>query len=197
MGFARDTLERMRPAFRRRGVPIALGVLLVIAGFLLVRGILARRVLWERSGEAPAETAAVTRPVNLYFSSMSDDRFVAERREAPVTADLTQTLRAVVELLIAGPVDSLAPTLPADTVVRDLYLGVDGVAYVNFTASLVNRHPGGSSAEYATLGSLVRTMTVNFPEVKAVQILIDGRPRETLAGHYGIRDALRPEDFLP
>lgn len=187
----------MRNPFRGRAVALALSALVLVAGFLIFRGVLSRRVIWERSGEAPPETPAVTRPVSLYFSPAGEDRLVAEWREAPVTGDLTQTLRAVVEELVAGPSGSLVATFPAETVLRDLYLGVDGVLYLDFTPSIADRHPGGSSAEHATLASLVRTMTANFPEVKAVQILIDGRPRETLAGHYAIRDALRPEEFAP
>jgi germination protein M len=187
----------MRFPMGLRGAAFAGAAVVLVVGFFVVRGVLSRHVMWERLGEPPPETPVVTRPVRLFFSSATSPRLVAEQREAPVTAEITQTLRAVVEELIDGPADTLVATFPRQTVLRQLYLGVDGVLYLDFGSSLVEKHPGGSSAEYATLGSLVRTMTVNFPEVTAVQILIDGRPRDTLAGHYDISEALRPESFLP
>lgn len=186
----------MRARARRWGVPLFVAALLLVAGYLIFRGVLSRRVLWERTGEAPPEQPAETRPVTLYYGTADGGGVAPERREAPVAGGLTETVRSVVLQLVAGPtLASLVPVLPAQTEVLDVYSGLDGVLYLNFGPGIVENHPGGSSAEYATLSSLVQTMTENFPEVKAVQVLIDGRPRETLAGHFGIRDPLRPEDF--
>jgi spore germination protein GerM len=172
-------------------------LLLIAAGFAAFRIVLSRRVVWERIGPAPAEEPMVTRPVTLFFGAPDGDGVLPERRQAPVRDDPAETMRAVVLALIAGPQGDLTPTLPAGTDVLDVFLGADGTLYINFTADLVDRHPGGSSGEYATLASIVRTMTANFPEVKAVQILVDGRARESLAGHFSIREALRPEEFMP
>ena len=43
---------------------------------------------------------------------------------------------------------------------------------------------GGSAAEYYSISALVRTLGANFPEVRAVQILVDGQPVDSLAGHF-------------
>jgi spore germination protein GerM len=180
---------------RRPAVPLIAAALLLAAGAIIFRGVLARRVLWERGLETPQEQPVETRPVTLYFGSPDGNGVAAERREAPMSGDLTETVRTVILQLIAGPSGPLVPVFPDETEVRDVFAGADGVLYLNFGPGLIERHPGGSCAEYATLASLVRTMTENFSDVKAVQILVDGRPRETLAGHYGMRDPLRPEDF--
>jgi hypothetical protein len=41
-----------------------------------------------------------------------------------------------------------------------------------------------------TLRSIMQTLVANVPEVKRVQILIEGREVETLAGHVDIRRPL-------
>jgi hypothetical protein len=49
-------------------------------------------------------------------------------------------------------------------------------------------HPGGSTAEMATVYSLTNTLTVNMPAIKKVKILIGGKERESLKGHIGLKN---------
>jgi spore germination protein GerM len=67
---------------------------------------------------------------------------------------------------------------------------------VNFNSALTKNHPGGSSAELMTVYSIVNTLTLNFPQIKRVQILIDGKPIETIAGHLSLREPLSPKPDL-
>jgi spore germination protein GerM len=91
----------------------------------------------------------------------------------------------VVEALIEGPESALTPTIPEGT--RLLSVKIKGTtAYVNFSGALADNHPGGSSGELQTIYSIVNTVALNFPEIEAVQILVDGGKRDTLAGHIRI-----------
>ena len=67
------------------------------------------------------------------------------------------------------------------------------MARVNFNSALTTEHPGGSSAEMMTVYSIVNTLSLNFPRIKRVQILIDGKPIETIAGHLFLREAILPK----
>ena len=58
----------------------------------------------------------------------------------------------------------------------------NGVAKADFDQSLVKNFSGGSTGEEMLVGSIVDTLT-EFPEVKSVQILINGQAVETIAGH--------------
>jgi spore germination protein GerM len=91
-----------------------------------------------------------------------------------------------VQAWIGGPDAARAVrTVPAETQLQKVFWDADtATLYLDFTPALVTRHPGGSTAEYATLASLVRTLGADFPEVTRVQLLVDGEPVETLAGHY-------------
>jgi hypothetical protein len=56
-------------------------------------------------------------------------------------------------------------------------------AIVNFTRAFAENHPSGIEAETLTLLSIIGTLHENFPNVRQVRFLVDGQPKETLAGH--------------
>jgi spore germination protein GerM len=59
---------------------------------------------------------------------------------------------------------------------------------VDFDETVVANHPGGSTAEMATVYSLTNTLTGNLPEIKKVRILIGGKSRESLKGHVALSE---------
>ena len=65
----------------------------------------------------------------------------------------------------------------------------NGTAYVDFSETLQRYFVGGSTGEELLVTSLVDTLT-EFPEIKRVQILIDGAEIETLAGHMDLSEPL-------
>ena len=58
----------------------------------------------------------------------------------------------------------------------------DGVAKVDFSRELIKDFNGGSTGEEMLVGSIVDTLT-EFSEVKKVQILVEGKAVDTIAGH--------------
>jgi len=64
--------------------------------------------------------------------------------------------------------------------------GAGEAAVLDFSAELVVRHPGGSAAEAATLTSILRTVALNFPDLRTCRILVDGDQAETLGGHLSL-----------
>jgi spore germination protein GerM len=136
--------------------------------------------------QAPEENQ---REVTLFFQSPDGDDLQAEKRKIFLTASVSDQARQVVKELIEGSHEGLAPTFPPQAEVREVYVARDGTAYVDFSQSLVDRHPGGSSAEIDTVFSLVDTLTFNFPEIQRVKILVEGEERPTLKEHL---DLIRP-----
>jgi spore germination protein GerM len=150
----------------------------------------------EPSPETPALSRAPIEPqegnqreVTLFFQSPAGDDLQAEKRRIFLTPSVSDQARQAVKELIEGPHEGLAPTFPPTAEVREVYLARDGTAYVDFSQSLVDDHPGGSSAEIDTVFSLVDTLTFNFPEIKRVKILVEGEERPTLKEHL---DLIRP-----
>ena len=51
-------------------------------------------------------------------------------------------------------------------------------------------HPGGTVNELLTVYTIVNALTANLPAVTTVQLLVDGREVDTLAGHVDLRRPL-------
>jgi hypothetical protein len=132
----------------------------------------------------------------LYFSDQDGEYLIGEKRkifkkEAPVEEAIE-----VINELIKGPRGELVPTLPYRTKCLNLKIDERGIAAINFNRVLSKEHPGGSSAEILTVYSIVNSLAQNFPQVKQVQILIDGKPVETIAGHLSLRHSIAPNTKL-
>jgi germination protein M len=139
--------------------------------------------------EAPLAdpTRSAERQVVLFFAHENSDGLVPERRSIYVTSSLADQARQVIEGLIRGPRRALSlPVLPREAGLRDVYVDREGNAYVDFSAELTQRHPGGTEAEIASLYAVVNSLTYNFEGIRSVRILIDGEERETLAGHIDL-----------
>lgn len=130
--------------------------------------------------------------VKLYFSSKDGLSLVPEEHQIHRLGDRLHLAKEVINELIKGPVSAdLFPTIPQQTQLRELYFHKD-IAYVNFSIELIKNHPGGSSAEIMTIFSIVNTLTANFPEIKYVQFLVEGKEIETIAGHIDTTMPFRP-----
>jgi len=129
------------------------------------------------------------REITLFFQSPEGEDLSPEKRKILLTDTVTDQARQAVRALIDGSRSGLLPTLPAESQLREVFLGKDGTAYVDFSRAFVDAHPGGSSAEIDTVFSLVDTLTFNFPEIKRVKILVEGEERETLKNHLDLSRA--------
>ncbi len=94
-------------------------------------------------------------------------------------------LRTLVE---AKPQDSkLVNVFPADTKLLGLSIK-DGVASADFSKE-IKKLGGGSYNELMVTGAIVNTLT-EFPEIKKVQILVEGKKIVSLNGHMDLTDPL-------
>ena len=133
--------------------------------------------------------------VALYFSDQEGEYLIGEKREILKREDVEEA-KDTINGLIKGPRGKLTPTLPPRTKLLGLVLGEDGVAKVNFDKALSKDHPGGSSAEIMTVYSIVNSLTLNFPRITRVQILIEGKAAETIAGHLSLGRPIPPKPDL-
>ncbi|HVJ08063.1 MAG TPA: GerMN domain-containing protein [Acidisarcina sp.] len=68
------------------------------------------------------------------------------------------------------------------------------MAVVNLSGAFVDGHPSGIETETLTLLSIIGTLHTNFPQITQVRFLVDGQPRETLAGHADLTRVYLAED---
>jgi len=130
---------------------------------------------------------APRRRVQLYFSSAGGDHLRAEERRIEA-GDPLSAAEALLAGLLQGPegADLVSP-IPKGTRLLHLFVTEERTAYVDFSSELSASHPGGVAAERSTLYAIVNTLILNLKEIERVQIMIEGKPRATLAGHFDIR----------
>ncbi len=155
----------------------------------------------DEAAGAAAPTPApsdVQRTINvkLFFPAADGGGLVLEQRTVPFASDLARQIEAVVSALVTGSQQQHAPALPPATRVLGAFVSAGGVAYVNLSKDAAVELPGGSRAELHSVYALVDTLTANFPAVKRVQVLLDDRPAQTLAGHVDLSRPLPPDMSL-
>jgi hypothetical protein len=171
-----------------RHIQIAVGMLLVAVftlGFYVLT--LRREALsGARASDRPIAppVAGKTEKVAL-FVAYDDDR-VIRREEFSValpqerSARVRQVIRALLDHYTAIP----SPHPMAESAdVKDVYLLDQDRVVVDLTAAFADQHRSGILVESLTVTSIIQSLAANVPEVKQVKFLIDGRERETLAGH--------------
>jgi hypothetical protein len=73
--------------------------------------------------------------------------------------------------------------LPARADVRDVYMVDPGLVVIDLNSAFADGHRSGILVEELTVASLSETLAANLPGINRVQFLVDGKQRDTLAGH--------------
>lgn len=139
------------------------------------------RVFLDRAGGSEQQI------VHLYFADASNSFLKAEQRNIAGDTNPSQVGRQIIEALINGPQTDLVRTLPGNTELSAFYITPDKTAFVDFTTSVTENHPGGCQNELLTLYSIVNSLVLNTSDIKQVKILVGGDEAITLAGHLDIR----------
>jgi len=157
----------------------------------------------KKSGEIPrpavsggAPVATTMKTVKLFFLREEDGRLVAEDREIASDPSTVREAEETVAELIKGSKTGLVSSLPAETKLVQLFITKEGVAYVDFSKDLIEKHPSGSTAEISTVYSIVNSLAFNFKLIKKVFILVDGEEKETLGGHISLDHPFLPDYSL-
>lgn len=79
--------------------------------------------------------------------------------------------------------------LTAAAEIRNVYLVDPNTAVIDVNSAFVDGQTSGILAEELTLISIVQSLAANVPNVTRVKVLVDGKERETLAGHVDLSDA--------
>lgn len=187
----RRRTRRQRPYLRvlRFVAGVSLGALLVAAGLLL-------RWYGPSFGPAPAgavaETAGGGALVNatLFYLARDGTGLVGRERRVEPGIDATGRAQEIVRRQLDPAPPPLYSPFPEGTSLRSLYVAADGNAFVDLSREVSADHAGGSLDELFTVYALVNALTLNVPEIDAVQILVGGREVDTLAGHIDLRQPL-------
>jgi cell division septation protein DedD len=179
---------------------LAIGAVTIVAlaaiGLVLLRAprLSSRATATPRAAAAPppAVPPPPGRKIKARLFYVADDgmRLTGVERDIAYGDGATAQAREIVAAQIAAAVAPLVSAVPAGTALRAVFLTEGGEAYVDLSREVVSAHPGGTLNELLTVYTIVNALTVNLPAVTAVQLLVDGKEVETLAGHVDLRQPL-------
>ena len=168
--------------------------LVLVAGISVFFAGLQRRTEEAATPDGAVAARRTADPDALVLFYVAEDGLGLVARERRVTQmegqDALARARRVAEEQLGEAPAPLASPFPEGTRVRAVYLTPTGDAFVDLSLEVSRGHQGGSLDELFTVYALVNALTTNVPEISAVQILVDGREVDTLAGHVDLRRPL-------
>jgi hypothetical protein len=190
----------------RRAVQAAAIVAVTVFGVWLLFFALPGRYRNRSTGGSPAAPAggpaAPERKITatLYYISEDGMSLVGVQREVPFGEPIAEQARRIVEAQLGAAPAPLAAAVPDGTTLRGVYVterecekegaACQRDAFVDLSAEARNRHTGGALDELFTIYAIVDAVTVNLPAIARVQVLVDGKEVDTLAGHVDLRHPL-------
>ena len=157
---------------------------------------------WHMRGRAAANPIASsdTRPVVPPVAGPTEQvtLFVAyddigvlhpQSAQIPLPSVRQQRAEELLRALFALYLDKSSPhPLPKGSDIRSVYLVDPGLAVIDVNAAFADGHRSGVLSEELTVASLIQTLSANISGILKVKILVEGKERETLAGHADLSD---------
>lgn len=175
-----------------------LGGSVLMAGYLVHLRHGERERLRGSTDNAPmiAPSQAPMHTVMLVMASDHENGLSQVNEQMQLPESLNAQARVILVRLLAEYSKPLSPhKLPAGASVDDVFLLPVGpkadpqpyLAVINLDRHFADSHPAGEATESLTLRSMLDTLHANIPQITQVRFLVEGQPRETLAGHANLR----------
>lgn len=185
------------PSPRSTGARWVAGVLVVISLAIVLWLVSTRLPNWMTTpgtGGDPAASSTTdgARRIQATLFYVADDgaTLVPTSRNVIYGATPVEQARRLIEAQVAAPPEGLVSAIPNGTTVRAVFLTDAKEAYVDLGGTIVSGHSGGSLDEALAVYAIVNAITVNLPEITAVQILVEGHEVDSLRGHVDLRAPL-------
>jgi hypothetical protein len=176
--------------------------LLIAMAVLLVAALGLTGYAWHmRKSAASAPLASIdTRPlapppsgpmerVVLFVAHDEDGTLRAESAQIPMPSGRQQRSEELLRALLSLYLDKSSPhVLGAGAEIRSVFLVDPGAAVIDVNGAFADSHRSGVLVEELTVASLIHTISANTSGILKVKILVDGKQRETLAGHADLTD---------
>ena len=139
-------------------------------------------------GGPPAQGRKIK--AHLFYVAADGMRLTGVERDVPYGEGTAEQAREILVAQVAPVAEPLVSAVPPGTTVRTVFIAADGSAYVDLSREVATAHGGGTLDELLTVYTFVNALTTNLPAVTAVQVLVDGKEVDTLAGHVDLRRPL-------
>src|SRR5579864_676980 len=128
--------------------------------------------------------AGPTERATLFVAHDDNGSLRAESAQIPLPSGRQQRAEELLRALLSLYLDKSSPhALGSGADIRSVFLVDPGVAVIDLNSAFANTHRSGVLVEELTVASFVHTISANTQGIVKVKILVDGKERETLAGH--------------
>jgi len=179
-----------------RHMKIAIVLLVLLAIFLAIYNRALKKHA-ERLQAKVADLRPIAPPVagrvqniNVWVAHDEDGTLRKQETRVTLPAETTQRARQILRALFTIYLDRRSPhPIGEGSDVKDVYLLNNDTLLVDLNAPFADAHRSGVFVEELTMLSLVQTLATNVPNVHKVKFLVDGKERETLAGHADLKQS--------
>ena len=179
-----------------RQLLIGFSVLLVAVLGMTTYLVHVRKTVSGVAPAAPTDTRPLAPPsvgptetVTIFVAYDEDGTLRAQAAKIPLPSGRQQRAEELLRALLTIYLDKSSPhAVGAGADVRSVFLVDPGLAVIDLNAAFADGHRSGVFVEELTLTSLIHTISINIPGIVRVKILVDGKERETLAGHADLTD---------
>ena len=186
-----------------RHLKIMAAILLAVAAVLGFYSFRLKGRAERKQTKAALDTLPVTPPVTGPTSSatlyVADDHTGLLTRTSvtiPLPPESSERTQQIVRNLLSIYQTSPSPhSIGEGADVKDVYFVKGGLVVLDFNSAFADKHPSGILAEELTVASIVATLRANNPEIARVKFLVEGKDRETLAGHADLETPLDAANF--
>lgn len=133
--------------------------------------------------------------VKIYYPS--DGRLIIEERRIGRSMNMNNRAgaEAVAGEYFKGPSNKEKTVIPTGVKLLGIYLGSDGVLYINLSDELRRNFKGDATAEYLLLKGFYESIMTNVREVHDIKIIVEGKEIESIGGHlfslYPLKETLQ------
>jgi spore germination protein GerM len=182
---------------KRRDVLLATGLATILVTGLVVLFFVGPQWLTttgpteEVSGPAASDARKIR--ARLFYVSADGLHLSPVEQEVIYGDGTVEQAKRIIEAQLAAPAPPLVSAIPPGTALKTVFLTPRGEVYLDLSPEVQKNHPGGTTNEILTAYALVSALTMNLPAITGVQILVDGKEVDTLAGHLDLRRPLEQD----
>jgi len=126
--------------------------------------------------------------VNIFAADDRDGSIHERQLSIALPASPASRGLALLRALVASYLESTSTHKLGDGAdIRSVYFVNETLAVVDTNADFADKHRSGALVEELTVASFVQTLSAAFPKLTQVKFLVDGKERETLAGHADLK----------
>ncbi len=135
------------------------------------------------------------RDIVVYYGDPETDKLKSYSTKIYLDDHIINEVKQVLERLLGNPTQDYTRVIPEGTAIREVYIDSNSILYIDLSEEFMINNKGGTTFEYLSVYSIIKSIFFNFKQIRGIKLLINGTEQDTVSGHLSIIDIFRPEDI--